>query len=262
MMPALHTGDADTLATIDEMVAANLAVLGDRLVGVYVYGSLVTGDFDPVVSDIDLVAVLTDALDVGDYDPLRAAYAGVTAAHPRWHNRVELAYIPLAELRTYRADYEQPMFSHGDGFEVCTVGVDWLLNRETLRRCGAALYGPEPARLIDPLPPAAVTELVRELAVMWRDWVAGDVAPLGYLGYRAYAVLTLCRCAYTSAHGGAVTSKRAAAAWAAVRHPAWAPLLARALEIYGAGGGPGPDDVLPVRDVRRFSTAVLADAVR
>ncbi|WP_088282609.1 aminoglycoside adenylyltransferase domain-containing protein [Kineosporia sp. A_224] len=261
-MPALHTTDADTLATIDEMVAANLAVLGDRLVGVYVYGSLVTGDFDPVVSDIDLVAVLTGPLDIGDHDPLRAAYAGVTAAHPRWHDRVELAYIPLAELRTYRADFAQPMFSHGDGFEVCTVGVDWLLNRETLRRSGAALYGPEPAGLIDPLPTGDVTALVRELAVMWRTWVAGDVAPLGYLGYRAYAVLTLCRCAYTSAHVGEVASKRAAAGWAAQRYPAWSPLVARALKIYGAGGGPGPDDVLPVDDVRRFSTAVLADAVR
>src|SRR5215218_4700387 len=112
--PALHTTDSDTLATIEEMVAANVAVLGDRLVGVYVYGSLVTGDFDPAVSDIDLVAVLTGALERGDYDVLRAAYAGVTAAHPQWHNRVELAYIPRAELRTYRADSEQPMFSHGD----------------------------------------------------------------------------------------------------------------------------------------------------
>src|SRR5690242_3653132 len=38
------------------------AVLGDQLVGLYLYGSLSSGAFDPASSDVDFVAVTEDAL--------------------------------------------------------------------------------------------------------------------------------------------------------------------------------------------------------
>lgn len=37
--------------------------LGEQLVGLYLYGSLVTGDFDHAISDIDLLAVTKDQID-------------------------------------------------------------------------------------------------------------------------------------------------------------------------------------------------------
>ena len=39
------------------------SALNEQLIGIYLYGSLVTGDFDPAISDIDLVVVLTCELD-------------------------------------------------------------------------------------------------------------------------------------------------------------------------------------------------------
>jgi predicted nucleotidyltransferase len=42
---------------------AIVGVAGSSLLGLSVYGSLATGDFEPDVSDIDLIAVLTDVPD-------------------------------------------------------------------------------------------------------------------------------------------------------------------------------------------------------
>ena len=41
---------------LDELQAGVTAVLGEQLVGLYLYGSLTTGDFTEGVSDIDLLA--------------------------------------------------------------------------------------------------------------------------------------------------------------------------------------------------------------
>jgi predicted nucleotidyltransferase len=49
---------------VDAVVAAIReaieAVVGSSLMGLYPFGSMTTGDFDPAVSDLDLLAVLTD----------------------------------------------------------------------------------------------------------------------------------------------------------------------------------------------------------
>lgn len=47
--------DVNTL--LGALLARIRSVLGINLVGVYLYGSLPSGDFDPDVSDIDLLAV-------------------------------------------------------------------------------------------------------------------------------------------------------------------------------------------------------------
>jgi len=47
---------------------------------------------------------------------------------------------------------------------------------------------------------------------------------LEHLGYRYYAVQTMCRSLYTL-ESGTVVSKPVAARWAMARHAAWAPLI-------------------------------------
>ena len=48
---------------LDLLIDGLKPILQEQLIGIYLYGSLVTGDFDPSISDIDLVVVLTDELD-------------------------------------------------------------------------------------------------------------------------------------------------------------------------------------------------------
>ena len=51
------TSYLDMNALLDNLLFQMQQVLGANLVGLYLYGSLVTGDFNPECSDIDLLAV-------------------------------------------------------------------------------------------------------------------------------------------------------------------------------------------------------------
>ena len=79
---------------LDLLIGGLKPILQDQLLGVYLYGSLVTGDFDHEVSDIDLVVVLNDELDDRAFAQLNQLHTGVVKRNPEWHDRLELAYIP------------------------------------------------------------------------------------------------------------------------------------------------------------------------
>lgn len=49
-------------AVLQALLAGVQSVLGERLVGLYVHGSLAGGDFDPQRSDVDFLVVTTDEL--------------------------------------------------------------------------------------------------------------------------------------------------------------------------------------------------------
>ena len=77
------------------------AVLGDRLLGLYVHGSWVLGDFQDDRSDLDLLAVVTGDPS-GLLEPLRAMRERLTADHPEWTDRIEVEYASTAALAGFR----------------------------------------------------------------------------------------------------------------------------------------------------------------
>src|SRR5712691_11153803 len=73
-------------------------VLGEKLVGLYLYGSLVTGDFDNESSDIDLVAVLSSDIDDRDFTHLQKMHNDFANKYKQWDDRIEVCYISVAAL--------------------------------------------------------------------------------------------------------------------------------------------------------------------
>ena len=59
---------------IDKLLSSLLShmqrVLGPNLAGLYIYGSLVTGDFDLEISDVDLLAVTPSDIDDEEFEQL------------------------------------------------------------------------------------------------------------------------------------------------------------------------------------------------
>ena len=91
-------------AEIDELLGSLLdrmrQILDRRLVGLYLYGSLVTGDFDRHSSDIDLLAVTSSDLDEQEFDRLDQLHRDFIAEHQEWDDRIEIAYLSVAALKT------------------------------------------------------------------------------------------------------------------------------------------------------------------
>src|SRR3954452_25213147 len=99
-MPTTQFPDIDAL--LDELRDRHQALLGAKLAGLYLFGSLVWGDFDHDSSDIDLLAALSSAVGERELAALERLHADFIAIHPYWRNRVEVAYVALEALRTFR----------------------------------------------------------------------------------------------------------------------------------------------------------------
>ena len=201
------------------------SILREKLVGIYLYGSLITGDFAPGISDIDLVVVLTDALDEADFESLHQLHQRIVARQPAWHDRLELAYISQNALSTFRSQTSAiGIISPGEPFHLLEAGADWLISWYKLREDGVALLGPPIQSLIDEIPKQAYLKAVGEHIRHYRDSVKKPHNKQAL----SYIVLTVARGLYTLAQGEP-PSKVQAARWARQRYPQWAELLENAL---------------------------------
>src|SRR5258707_8339801 len=222
---------ADVNDVLALLLARQRALLGELLVGLYLYGSLATGDFDRASSDIDFVAATTVTLDEAAVAELRALHAEIAASGGTWGRRLEGAYLPLAALRRDEpARRQHPFLSETTPFGVFALGVDWVINRSPLRERGVVVYGPAPATLIDPVTPAELTAAVRVLLRdEWRSFRDASHAQHAQRFWQAFAVLAMCRALYALDHAE-IISKPAAAQWAERHLPLeWTPLIRRAL---------------------------------
>ncbi|MDE2637140.1 MAG: DUF4111 domain-containing protein [Chloroflexota bacterium] len=212
-------------AILDQLTAGLRSILRQRLVGVYLYGSLITGDFDPGISDIDLVVVIAEELDEASFKALHQLHQQVVERYPDWDDRLELAYISRLALRTFRRQHSTiGIISPGEPFHLLRAGEDWLISWYALRKDGLALVGPTIQSLLHEIPAPDYLQAVDEHIRNYRD----SVKKPHNKSALSYIVLTVARGAYTLCHRRA-TSKVKAAQWAIRRYPQWAELLESAL---------------------------------
>jgi Nucleotidyltransferase domain len=150
------------VAAILEHLTAGLTRTG-LVDGLYLYGSLTTGDYSPARSDIDLVAVTVPAeLSRPDLGRLRALHEEVASAGGP-AARLNCLYAPAGTL----ADAERlHPYWYGDQF------TQWQLKKMTmaeLRKAGCALHGQWPPAGLGQVPLADLQAAVRaELRDYWR----------------------------------------------------------------------------------------------
>src|SRR5712691_1872187 len=187
-------------------------ILGKKLIGLYLFGSLVTGDFDHKSSDIDLIAATSTRLDEQEVESLKLMHEDIALKEKKWDDRLEVAYISVEELKRYNPRYQQPLISPGEPFHVTEVGVNWVINRFILREQGIVVYGPSPVTLVDPISREELIQAVRMSCEDWREYIELPEATRTSKS-QAFAILTMCRALYTLKYG-VLVSKKEAALWA------------------------------------------------
>ena len=205
------------------------AILGNNFIGMYLYGSLASCDFNTRRSDIDFVVVTTVQLP-GDLLPeLDAMHARMMMSGMKWATKLEGSYVPLHVLRRYEPD-EQPCPNINEGnFGVNGLGSDWIIHRHVIRENGVVVAGPDPRTLIDPVQPKDLQKAVLATLNEWWLPILQDDTRLRSSVYQSYAVLIMCRALYTLRYGRLV-SKTAAARWAQERLDGkWTGLIGQAL---------------------------------
>jgi predicted nucleotidyltransferase len=212
---------------LDDLLARIRAILGERLVGLYLYGSLVWGDFDMEISDIDLLAATTADITENEFVALERMHDDIAGVYEEWDDRIEVQYLSLAGLETFRSQTTRMgAISPGEPFHIVEAGEDWLMNWYLIREKGVALYGPSPRTIIKPIPKEEFVHAAVEHIKKWRAWITDTRHSRPY---QSYAILTACRALYVYKNGEQVSKKRAAA-WAETELPEWASLIASALK--------------------------------
>jgi len=189
-------------------------VLGPQFVGMVLYGSLSSGDFDPASSDIDFLVITADLLDEQTINVLGEMHSRIWDSGLKWAAKLEGSYLPRGDLPRYeKTGVGYPTVNEGK-FYVAPHGSDWIIQRHIIRDEGLVLAGPNPKTMIDLVSPeeirGAVTGILRE---WWfpmldnPDWLKERGKE-----YYAYAILTMCRSLHALEHG-TIVSKPAAANW-------------------------------------------------
>ncbi len=241
-------------ALLDELLPQVQAALGPKLTGVYLYGSLVTGDFDAEFSDIDLLAVIERELDPQEFSILEALHLALQTQYAEWENRIEIAYASRRALETFRTERTDiAVISPGEPFHMKDAGIDWLINWYIVREQGVTLYGPPPSEVIPAISKEEFFAAVRRQAHDWREWVN---VTAGSRPYQSYAVITLCRALY-AIRFGVQPSKRQAALWAIGELPEWSALIENALVWRAAYRDRDVDPTLTFDEVKRFVHFVI-----
>ncbi|MCC6314450.1 MAG: DUF4111 domain-containing protein [Thermomicrobiales bacterium] len=227
--PAGETIPEPPAALLDAYLAA-LAPLGERIHGVYVYGSLALGAFDPRTSDIDLLVPTASALSAAEVAWLAAAHAALTRSNPL-ARRLQAAYVPLDELANDAVVAPRPHYRDGrlrSGRGDLNAVTRWLVARR-----GIVLRGPAASTL----PLAATWEAVREAMRFNLEvyWPRRAVLPRGFVFLTDYWVdfgtSTLCRILTTLEDGEIVGKDAALARWRERLPDRWRPLIDEAARI-------------------------------
>ena len=221
---------ADVNAILREVLDGARTILGDRFVGMYLYGSLALGDFDPASSDIDFLVVTDADLPADRVAALQAMHDHIASSDSPWATEIEGSYISLDALRRYDpAHARHPLIDRGGRLRLEQHETDTVIKLHGLRERGIVLVGPPPRTLIDPISPDDLRRAAVDLMLFWWAPMRSDPTRLQHRDDQAYAVLTMCRMLYTLRHG-TVVSKPVAARWAlAELDPRWVPLVERAL---------------------------------
>ncbi len=121
------TSSPDINDLLQLLLAQLQNILGQKLVGLYLYGSLVTGDFDEQSSDIDLLAVTGTDINQQEFEVLKQMHDDLVLQDPVWADRIEVAYVSVEALKTFKSQTSRiAIISPGEPFHVKDAGKDWF----------------------------------------------------------------------------------------------------------------------------------------
>jgi hypothetical protein len=219
-------------------------LLGEKLVGLYVHGSLATGAFHRERSDVDLLGVVSRKLTAREREAVARTLVRLSDARPTWGD-IEVSIVQERYARAFEHPLPYEVHYSSAGHEDIRHGridftrdetnVDLAAQLVEARERGVTLVGPPPASLFG--------------AVPWHAYINALEADFNWtrpfvMEKPVYAILNACRILH-GATGTAMSTlnKDEAGVWALQTVPRmYHSIINDALQIYR--GSKSPDDVV------------------
>jgi predicted nucleotidyltransferase len=209
------------------------AELGENLVGIYLVGSIASGDFD-ADSDVDFLVVTNTELTEANQKGLQKVQRKIhdLDGYPAKH--LEGSYISIHDLNDWNVVGEKKLYYFDNGstaYEYSAHDNQWHV-RWILRERGITLVGPNPKTILQAVPLEKMHDEIMQTMLLVVNLFQDELdRPLSFWNSRfgqSFAVLTCCRMLHTL-RTGIVQSKKAGAEWAKERvEPRWRELIDQA----------------------------------
>lgn len=221
----------DVNEILNLLLASAKKILKEQFVGMYLYGSLSSGDFNSETSDIDFLFVTGGSLSEKTISELELMHKETWATSHKRAGELEGAYVPKELIRCHDPNGAPcPTINEGK-FYMAPLGSDWIIQRHVVREYGIVVEGPDPKSLIDYVSPEDIRGAVMGVLREWWFPMLEDPSWLTkhHRGYHSYAILSMCRALHALEHG-TIVSKPVAARWAKEHLDArWSPIIDLAL---------------------------------
>lgn len=204
-----------------------LKILKEKLFGIYLTGSLSYGDFVLERSDIDLLVVVKDKLDINEIELIRNLHKDIEDKYPSWEERIECSYTPIYMLNEILPPKEpRPWIGSGVLYPEAPYGNEWIINSYLLQEYGIPIYGKQYKELLTKpidileVQKACVRDIFKEieLKIKYKEELYDS-------HIQSYTVLNICRILYT-VFNAKVGSKVVSAKWVKeVFAPEWSSLI-------------------------------------
>lgn len=219
----------DIDALVDQLVRSLQGVLGSDLKGVYLFGSLVGGDFDEKTSDIDLLAVVREVISESQLKYLKKAHQHFVHEHSEWADRVEVAYVSIRGIRKFKTTTSKiARISPGEPLHFREMDINWLIDWHMVQNQGVTVLGPPPKEYIPHISDAEYLQFVRKMLPMF----VKSAQEARHKGAQSYVVMSFCRNLYALKFGKQ-TSKFAGSHWVAKTYPEWSDFITQAIKWHG-----------------------------
>lgn len=160
--------------------------LGDKLLGLYLYGSLAYDCFNPEMSDIDFIAVLLEPPSSRETQELSQLHENL-GSDSEYGKRIEGTYMTEEQVKSDEFPPGFLFYVDGSEFIKAKAGqgeLDFPMHRQHLHESGLRIVGIEPSKLFLPVPWGILkSSLHQELPFINEQ---NEKDPI-------YAVLNLCR---------------------------------------------------------------------
>jgi predicted nucleotidyltransferase len=203
---------------LDAFVKEVSAELGENLAGIYLVGSIASGDFD-LDSDIDFMVVIYAELTEANKNRLQENQVKIHTMDGYPAKHLEGSFITVRDLNDWSTVGKKKLFYFDNGsttYEYSTHDNQWHV-RWILRERGVTLVGPKPETIMQPIPLAELRNEIKTKMLQVMEMFEKEIdQPLNFFNSRfgqSFFVLTYCRMLHTL-YTGTVQSKKAGAAWA------------------------------------------------
>jgi predicted nucleotidyltransferase len=217
-------------ALIEELSKRIQASMGDRLKGLYIFGSLVAGDFDVETSDIDLLAVVESGIDSTAIVALKEMHDEIACRYPEWEDRVEVAYVSVDAIKNFKTHPSRiARISPGEPLHYRDMDIQWLMDWYQVQEQGATVFGAPPQQYVPHVSTEEFIESLKNRLPCWRI----DIREARTVGHQSFIILSLCRSLYSIQYHQQI-SKVAAGEWASREFPEWSRVVRDALQWHGS----------------------------